>query len=365
MLKDLIDAYNTPDPVVETQEEAPVAPVVAPPVDIAKPQPLVQAPRVQNMTQETVDGMAPVNPAVQRLKDLGYNDSDIQSYLQPDKSSPSAFEDIYKKNLQAPTPISERGMRAARTASSISDSLGTLAEVFGASRGAHVQPNNNPSATAQQSNDERNVRNLYDQRLQQYNQGLAGAQVQDMEAQANERTNLRHQMITSLSNKAKQDAIDRKEAAAEKYKQDKEAKDYELQLKKLNLSQQEIDNKVKEFRGKHAVDWYQAQTGRINANRYAGTMTGEEARKVEETLANMSEADKIAAGYLIEKPGKKDITGKSTYTINPKYTPAMKKALAEDHGFTQPTGNLSGQEGDQTEQFHTPSMVPTKTIPGF
>jgi hypothetical protein len=340
MLKDLIDAYNTPDPVVETQEEAPVAPVVAPPVDIAKPQPLVQAPRVQNMTQETVDGMAPVNPAVQRLKDLGYNDSDIQSYLQPDKSSPSAFEDIYKKNLQAPTPISERGMRAARTASSISDSLGTLAEVFGASRGAHVQPNNNPSATAQQSNDERNVRNLYDQRLQQYNQGLAGAQVQDMEAQANERTNLRRQMVGSLQNKAKQDAIDRKEAAAEAYRLNKEAQDFELKLKEFGLKGKELDNKVKEFKGKQAVDWYQAQTGRLNSQKYTGSLAGatpEDLVKVNEQAEALPKDWVSKKGYMTVTPGK-GVAAKPTYHWNSKATPAIKKQLIEDynkeHGVT-------------------------------
>ena len=76
---EIIDLGRTPVGLKQTIDKHNATPVVAPPVNIAQPQPLIQAPRVQNMTQDIADGMTPVNPAVQRLKDLGYNDSDIQS----------------------------------------------------------------------------------------------------------------------------------------------------------------------------------------------------------------------------------------------------------------------------------------------
>lgn len=89
------------------------------------------------------------------------------------------FQQIYESTKKKPDPISENGLKAARIASSLGDTFGSIAEMVGAHNGARVRTNNEPSNTDKNYAKERDIRNIYKAEQDAYDNGLVNAKIQD------------------------------------------------------------------------------------------------------------------------------------------------------------------------------------------
>ena len=88
------------------------------------------------------------------------------------------FTDIFTQNIAKPTaPDPEKNKKNLRAAS-IAQALGILADAFGASQGALVQKRgDNPVGAV--VGEQKRLQDLYEQKLDRYNQSLASAMMQD------------------------------------------------------------------------------------------------------------------------------------------------------------------------------------------
>lgn len=158
-LQDIIKRINTPKIGVEVQ------PLAAEPVEAIEQYP--------NMSPE-----------------------ELEVYKSLDANKP-VLEQLYRKTVQKPKEISEKGMKAAQTASHIGNSLGILADMFGASQGAHIQRRNSGLVENQVAN-ERVIRGQNEAENNQYESGLLHAQYNDQQQAAQEKAQRRANMLSLI-----------------------------------------------------------------------------------------------------------------------------------------------------------------------
>lgn len=177
-------------------------------------------------------------------------------YKNPDPNVP-IYSQLFRENIKEPAKINEKAMRAGRIASSLGDTLGTLAETFAASRGAHIKPRDfNESATAKQARNEKEVRNLYEQRLAVYNQGVYGAAAADAQiGEANKRANA-NMVVAAMKDYDKKKAEQaERERLQKKYEEEQSYKD------------KTYEETVRRNKASEATARFSAETGRMNAER--------------------------------------------------------------------------------------------------
>jgi hypothetical protein len=91
------------------------------------------------------------------------------------------FLQTFIESAKKPDPIDEKNVQRARLAAGIGDSLGLIAQMIGASKGAHIGKRDaSQSALARVIADEEKLRNLYMQQDNDYRQGLYGARARDL-----------------------------------------------------------------------------------------------------------------------------------------------------------------------------------------
>jgi hypothetical protein len=182
------------------------------------------------------------------------------SAMKPDEATPY-LENFYKSTVKAPTPISERGMENARLASGIGEGLQSLGEILGASQGARVANRDfSNSPIAQQSRNEKEVRNTYDQKESAYNNGLLNAKIGDYSQGLQTKAHNR-----ALIQKSIQDY------KATKLQNAKDRQALELKLIDLGYKKDAIDLQLKRFdeekrsnRAKEAIDWKRASADKTD-----------------------------------------------------------------------------------------------------
>lgn len=192
-LQDIIKKINTPKVGVEVQSLAP-EPV----------QPVEQFP---NMSPE-----------------------EIEVYKSLDENKP-VLEQLYRKTVQKPKEISEKGMKAAQTASHIGNSLGILADMFGASQGARVARRDSKLVDNQIAN-ERAIRGQNEAENNQYNAGLLNAQFSDAQQKAQGEREKRAYMVSLV-----------KQSREEKAQAAKDAQKYNQWLAEMGLKASEANRR--------------------------------------------------------------------------------------------------------------------------
>ena len=87
---------------------------------------------------------------------------------------------MYELSNQKPQPIDEKKVRNAKILGSIGDSLGLLSQMWSAGKGAHIRNRDyNQSASSQLSKEEKELRNIYLNQTNKYNEGFYNARLKD------------------------------------------------------------------------------------------------------------------------------------------------------------------------------------------
>ena len=91
------------------------------------------------------------------------------------------FLQSFLDSVHKPVPVDEKSVNRARIIAGIGDSLGLLAQMFGASRGAHIRERDaSGSALSGVREEERRLRELYEKQMSTYEQGLYEAKRMDL-----------------------------------------------------------------------------------------------------------------------------------------------------------------------------------------
>ncbi|MDR1089938.1 MAG: hypothetical protein LBL79_02590 [Prevotella sp.] len=153
-------------------------------------------PAVSNNTA-VADAVQPatVTPPVAGNK-WGYNQSEIDALSKagytPDKldyflsgfdlaKGESFMQRIYEASMPKPAAPDEKQLKRARLLGSIGDSLGLLAQMWSAGKGAHIKERDyKNSASAQIAEKEKSLRALYLQQQNKYNDGMYNARLKDL-----------------------------------------------------------------------------------------------------------------------------------------------------------------------------------------
>lgn len=117
------------------------------------------------------------------LTKAGYTPEKLDYYLSdfdPAKGE-SILSRIYESSMPKPTAPDEKKIRNAKIVGTIADSLGLLSQMYTYGKGAHVEKRDyRNSASAQIAEQERNLRNIYLQQQNKYNDGLYNARLKDL-----------------------------------------------------------------------------------------------------------------------------------------------------------------------------------------
>ncbi len=111
------------------------------------------------------------------LKSFGVDDTTINTmntYTPGD-----AYLDVFNKTTPKPTEYDYAKAKKNQTMAALAQGLGTLAEMYSASKGAHIKQRNVKSPQEVVAANERQLENVYQRRMDQYNQGMQSASLRD------------------------------------------------------------------------------------------------------------------------------------------------------------------------------------------
>lgn len=203
---------------------------------------------------------ATIDSQLQKMPDFDYNKF-YDEWKTGNKPVVDILSSYYKKPEQEINPEQEQ---KAKFGSALTDSLSSLAEMAASGKGAYVRNRGNEPTSTQTTNARlQAIKDKYDQNLLNYNSVTGNAAMQDFNQQLESAMNARGQKRQYLLYKAKELQDNAKQSNKDAFAARKDAADYQLKLEEQGLKGKELDQKMKEFRAKQQVDWYNAKTNRI------------------------------------------------------------------------------------------------------
>ena len=256
--------YPTDEQDMQEQETPPPPAPVVKTSDPANKQPTQPVTQKQEAMPAQAQEKAPANKwgysqsELDTLAKAGYTPEKLDRYLSgfdPAKGE-SFLSKIYESSMPKPTEPDEKKIRTAKIAPAIfADSLGLLSQMYTYGKGAHVDKRDyRNSASSQIAEQERNLRNIYLQQRDKYNDGLYNSRLNDFRMALDDYRNGRNGIsgVLSAQNKldlAKKQFEDKQRFNYDKLSFEKEYKDADLKLKEKNLKGLERHRKVMESQG--------------------------------------------------------------------------------------------------------------------
>lgn len=289
---------------------------------------------------------------------------ELEVYKSLDANKP-VLEQLYRKTVQKPKEISEKGMKAAQTASHIGNSLGILAEMFGASQGARISPRQS-NLVENQIATERAIRAQNEAENNQYNAGLVHAQYADAQQEAQNKAQKRAFMANLIrQKKADKLATLKILAQAERDKKDDEYKAKLLKLRErdINLKQSKRNKSSDENEGKFTGIVINARPDDKNAQQDAAGNRVIKYDMTPQEIQNVANKAKRDPNFLQRHP-------ELYVTTRNEYTGAVTKGLTKDDEIAwtylqEQYDNRAPAPEQPVIKTKIPQLVPTKKIPGF
>jgi len=158
----------------------------------------------------------------------------IDAGLDPEMADESAnykpgtpYFDIYTKNRTKPVAPDPKKQKNNMRIAAIAQAMGILADTFAASRGANVNRRaDNP--VGEVAAKQKELRTLYEQKLEQYNQGMIQSQLQD----ASMAENWNQRQHENKVNRANRKADEERDEVKYQRRREQDMADYETKLNK-------------------------------------------------------------------------------------------------------------------------------------
>ena len=238
MIKEIIDDYNkskASNSFLPVNEEGMAQTLPAEPEQSAPAEKVAPESKPENKwnySKEDID----------TLTKSGLSLEQLEKHSKYDPSE--GFAQFYTSTIPTPTAPDEKQLRRNRVISSIGDGLGMLSQMWSAGKGAHVKERDyKDSASAKTEAKEKELRNVYQGRLDKYNEGHYLARLKDLQQKHADYHQTQKEIRSTLENKRKSNQLEyqfdaKNKLAEEKALQDQENKDREYGLKKKNIESQ-------------------------------------------------------------------------------------------------------------------------------
>lgn len=210
------------------------------------------------------------------LAKAGYTPEKLDYYLSdfdPDKGE-SILSRIYESSMPKPTAPDEKQIRNAKIVGTIADSLGLLSQMYTYGKGAHVEKRDyRNSASSQIAEQERNLRNIYLQQQNKYNDGLYNARLKDLLKSLDDYKNGKKGISGVVAAQKKLDQAqsqfeDKQRFAYDKLAQDQQNKDADRKIKEDNQKSLDRHRKTMEAQG-----WSRVADSRNRTSAYVKKMS--------------------------------------------------------------------------------------------
>lgn len=244
-VQDLEEATNMPEiPVTKASDQ-----------DNKQPAEMVQP--QQEATPVPTNKWGYSQSEMDALSKAGYTPDRLEYFLSdfdPAKGE-NFLQRIYEASMPKPTAPDEKQLKRARLLGSIGDSLGLLSQMWSAGKGAHVKERDyKNSASAQIAEKEKNLRALYLQQQNKYNDGMYNAQLKDLLKSLDDHNNGKKGIQGVVAAQKKFDQAqaqfeDKQRFARDKLAQDQQNKDADRKIKEDNQKSLDHHRKVKEAQG--------------------------------------------------------------------------------------------------------------------
>jgi len=194
---------------------------------------------------------------IDTLEKAGYTPDKLERYLSdfdPAKGD-NFLSRIYESSMPKPTAPDEKTLKRNRIIAGVADGLSMLSQMYSAGKGAHMRERDfNQSAIAGQAAQERNLRNIYLQQANRYNDGLVNAKTKDfLQALENYRNGRKGiQGVVAAQKKLDQAQAqfeDKQRFAYDKLAQDQQNKDADRKIKEDNQKSLDRHRKAMEAQG--------------------------------------------------------------------------------------------------------------------
>lgn len=210
------------------------------------------------------------------LSKAGYTPDKLEHFLSdfdPTKGE-NFLQRIYDASMPKPTAPDEKQLKRARLIGSIGDSLGLLSQMWSAGKGAHVKERDyKNSASAQIADNEKNLRALYLQQQNKYNDGLYNARLKDLLKSLDDYNNGKKGIQGVVAAQKKFDQAqaqfeDKQRFAYDKLAQDQQNKDADRKIKEDNQKSLDRHRKAMEAQG-----WSRVADSRNRTSAYVKKMS--------------------------------------------------------------------------------------------
>ncbi|MDR0824948.1 MAG: hypothetical protein LBN74_07615 [Prevotella sp.] len=228
---------------------------------------------------------APQPPAKNKW---GYTESDMDTLLRggvtPEKleyysnfdplKHGNFYQYIYGSSVAKPTAPDQEHINRVKLMGTIGDSLGLLAQMWSAGKGAHIKERDyKNSASAQIADKEKDLKKLYLQQQDKYNAGMYNAKVNDIKKALNDYADWRKNIQGLLAAKQKQDLAQAKQEFDIAYKtailqgkSEQQALNEAKQKETAKLNQLKFEEQKRHAKRMEGIQGMNAQTGRMRAN---------------------------------------------------------------------------------------------------
>lgn len=210
------------------------------------------------------------------LSKAGYTPDRLEYFLSdfdPAKGE-NFLQRIYGASVHKPIAPDEKQLKRARLLGSIGDSLDLLSQMWSAGKGAHIKERDyKNSASAQIAEKEKNLRALYLQQQNKYNDGMYNAQLKDLLKSLDDHNNGKKGIQGVVAAQKKFDQAqaqfeDKQRFAYDKLAQDQQNKDTDRKIKEDN--QKNLDHHRKAMK---AQGWSRVADSKNRTSAYVKKMS--------------------------------------------------------------------------------------------
>lgn len=212
----------------------------------------------------------------EHLMSIGYSPEAISNYTKPYDPSINGnyLQRIFESSVPKPSAPDEKKVRNAKLVSTIADSLGLLSQMWSYGKGANVQKRDSSNTALSKTEErEKDLRNIYLQQQNKYNDGMYNARLNDFLKGLEDYNNGRKGIQGAITSKRKSDLESAKFAFDMTYREAiLNGKDADRALKEAQIAEQSELNRLKfEEQKRHnktseGISSMNAQSNRMRAN---------------------------------------------------------------------------------------------------
>lgn len=318
------------------------------------------------------------------LEKAGYTPDKLERYLSdfdPAKGD-NFLSRIYESSMPKPTAPDEKALKRNRIIAGVADGLSMLSQMYSAGKGAHMRERDfNQSAIAGQASQERNLRNIYLQQANRYNDGLVNARTKDFLQALEDYRNGQKGIQGVVAAKQKADEAARQFQEKQRFAYDKLAqdqankdKDFDIKKDRLGLDGDRLKETSRHNKAMEGLGWARIADARNRTSAYIKNINLGGNKKSYEILLKANPNDPNAEDFNGESVVRMPLTDAQVkdFAIMAKSNPEFMKKHDKDLVLQRPDmlGSGSTKYADDRmiaatylKELYENSFTPSPAIP--